>query len=88
MATYADQLLYASEYDGSLLLSFLSAGAERYSLLIDKHGSQLARLSGDCEIRSDGTLYADNGRGALMISRLWTPEQLREFARNRGKGTG
>ena len=91
IASYPDELVCASEYQGQLLISLLSgtdyyirSNAKNYSVLLDEVGNTLAEYPGtDCEVMPDGTLFADDHNGNILRESVWSVAELRESAQGR-----
>lgn len=71
-----DFLTYVTEVEGGVITEYVTAGGERYGLLLNEQWETVADLPGLCDILPDGTLVFDDMRGNLRQSRIYSTQEL------------
>ena len=62
--------------EGGVITEYVTAGGERYGLLLNEQWETVADLPGLCDILPDGTLVFDDMRGNLRQSRIYSTQEL------------
>lgn len=71
-----DYLTYVTQVGANVITEYISAGGERYGLLLDGNCDVLAELPNLCDILADGTLVFDDMRGNLRQGRIYSTQEL------------